>query len=83
MCRLEIMRWLEEHIFMEHRRTFFRDDNTITHYRDEYVNGDIYEWKSARIDKWNWKEHTTTWINGEIVEEADYIYQNFGWRRIA
>ena len=83
MCRLEIMKWLEEHIFMQNKRTFFRNDNTVTHYRIDYINGDRYEWKSKRIDEYNWKEHTMTWINGRLVEEADYIYKNFGWHRIA
>lgn len=83
MNKNEIMNWIESHIFMQNKRTFFRNDNTVTHYRIDYINGDVYEWKSVRTDKYNWKEHTITWINGKLVEEADYIYYNFGWKRIA
>ena len=80
MTEREIMAWIENHIFMPHRREFLRNDNTVTHYRDTYNNGDVYEWKSE-IKSLS-REHCDTWINGKLVDSADYVWKNFGWHRV-
>lgn len=75
----ELVQWCLDRITIPHTDTYIERGSCIEH-TVKYENGD--EYRHIEIYKNSQEKYIQDAINGEVVESGNFVFQDFGWRKV-